>query len=90
MMAFVITGGAFANVNEVEYIRQGNAYLSKIQSADYPELNSMYLQKAHYYFYVASKNVPPATEALIGLGRVYLLQNKKEDAKNTFSQAYSA
>ena len=49
----------------------------------------MYVKKALYYFYVASQNTPPATDALIGLGRVYMFMDKMEDAKNTLFRAYS-
>lgn len=80
---------SFASINETDFINQGNSFLEQAISNQYPELNSMYLLKAQYYFYVASKNTPPSVDALIGLGRVYTLQNKQEDAKNTLFEAYS-
>lgn len=78
-----------AKTDEQNYIEQGNYMLSQIENNQMPELNSMYAKKALYYFYVASKNTPPATDALIGLGRVYMFLDKREDAKNTLFRAYS-
>ena len=82
-------GQSFANVNETEYIKRGDSFLYQAQRGHYPEFTPMYLKKAQYFYYVASKNTPPSVDALIGLGRVYILQNKKEDAKNVLFQAYS-
>ena len=73
-----------ANINEKNYIEQGNYFLSQIENNQTPELNSMYINKALYYFYVASKQTPPSTEALVGLGRVYIVMDKKEEAKEMY------
>ena len=78
-----------ANSNEKDYIELGNSFLNQIENNQTPELNSMYINKALYYFYVASKSTPPSTDSLIGLGRVYMIMDKKEDAKNTLFRAYS-
>lgn len=78
-----------ANVNESDYVEKGSAFLQKAISNENPELNSIYLNKAKYFYYVASKNIPPSSEALIGLGRVYMLQDKQTEAKNTLFMAYS-
>ena len=80
---------ALSNVNETEYLRQGDSFLNQAQSGMYPEFTSMYLKKAQYFYYVASKNTPPSIDALIGLGRVYMLQGKNENAKNALFRAYS-
>ena len=78
-----------ANVNESAFVEKGNAFLQKALSNENPELNTVYLNKAQYFFYVAGKNTPPSSEALIGLGRVYSLQGKYDDAKNALFKAYS-
>lgn len=88
-LLYCLTKQSFANVNEYEYLRQGDSFLRQAQSGAYPEFTSMYLKKAQYFYYVASKNTPPSVDALIGLGRVYMLQGKGEDAKNSLFKAYS-
>ena len=78
-----------ANVNEGAYIEKGRVFLQKATDNQNPELNTIYINKAKYFYYIASLNVPPSSEALIGLGRIYMLQDKYDEAKNTFSKAYS-
>lgn len=78
-----------ANVNEAEFVKQGDMLLSKVENGENPELNNMYTDKALYYYYVASKNNPPSIEALIGLGRIYMLKNNYREAKNALFRAYS-
>ena len=85
----IFVSKTFANVNEIEYINQGKNFLKQAQSGIYPEFTDIYLKKAQYFYYVASKNTPPSTEALVGLGRVYMLQNKREDAKDVLFKACS-
>ena len=80
---------AFANVNESAYVEKGSAFLQKALSNQNPELNLIYLNKAKYFYYVASQNNPPSAEALIGLGRIYILQNKQNEAKDVLFRAYS-
>ena len=82
-----VCGCAFAT--ERYNIDEGIGYLQKIDNNENPELNSMYMQKALYNFYVASKKTPPSSEALIGLGRVYMFMDKYDDAKNALFEAYS-
>ena len=89
VICFSSTGICLANTNEKDYIELGNSFLNQIENNQTPELNSMYANKALYYFYVASKNIPPSTDALIGLGRIYMIMDKKEDAKNALFRAYS-
>ena len=60
----------FSQVNEQEYIQQGYYFLNKVEENKTPELNDSYIKRAQYYFYVASKQLPPPSEAIIGLGRV--------------------
>ena len=79
----------FANVNERAYIEKGHAFLQKAVSNQNPELNLIYINKAKYFYYIASQNLPPSSEALTGLGRVYSMQDKYKEAKNTFFKAYS-
>lgn len=78
-----------ANVNESAFVEKGRAFLQKAINNENPELNTVYLNKAKYFYYVASKNIPPSSDALIGLGRVYMLQDKQEEAKNALFTAYS-
>lgn len=91
ILIFIITTCNFASaqVDEKKYVEQGNIFLNKIEKNETPELNSMYAKKALFYFYTASKNNPPSTEALLGLGKIYLQLDRNEDAKNTFFRAYS-
>ena len=89
LFLFFQTIYSFAKINEAEYIQKGNEILKTIESGQNSELNSMYLKKAQYYFYVASRKTPPSSDALVGLGRVYTLQNKYDDAKNTLFRAFS-
>ena len=86
---FCQNGFAFANVNESALIEKGRAFLQKAVDNKTPELNPIYINKAKYFYYIASQNVPPSSEALIGLGRVYMLQNKYDEAKDAFFKAYS-
>ncbi|MBQ7450907.1 hypothetical protein IJS77_05760, partial [bacterium] len=71
------------------FIEKGNAFLNKALSNQNPELNAIYLNKAQYFFYVASQNNPPSSEAFIGLGRVYILKDKQDEAKDAMFRAYS-
>ena len=80
---------AFANVNESACIEKGRAFLNKAVNNQNPELNTIYINKAKYFYYIASQNIPPSSEALIGLGRVYMLQDKYDEAKDSFFKAYS-
>lgn len=89
LILFCQTIYSFAKINEAEYIQKGNEILKTVESGQNPELNSMYLKKAQYYFYVASRKTPPSSDALTGLGRVYTLQGKYDDAKNTLFRAFS-
>ena len=80
---------AMANVNEAEFVKHGDELLLKAENNETPELTNMYLNKAIYYYYAASKNNPPSIEALVGLGRIYMLKNNYREAKNAFFKAYS-
>lgn len=79
----------YANVNESAYIEKGRAFLQMAVNNQNPELNSVYINKAKYFYYIASQNIPPSSEALIGLGRVYMLQKKFNDAKDVLNKAFS-
>ena len=74
---------------EKDYIEEGNLFLNKIENNENTVLNSSYIKKALYNFYVASKATPPSTDALVGLGRVYTQMDKYDDAKNALFEAYS-
>ena len=79
----------YAKMSENDCIENGNIFLRNVENSQNPELNSMYLNKAKYYFYTASRKKPPSAEALTGLARVYTIQNKYDDAKNAFFRAIS-
>ena len=86
-ISIMVQGFVFAA--EKDYIEEGNFFLQKIESNETAELNSMYLKNALYNFYVASKSTPPSSDALVGLGRVYMQMDKYDDAKNALFKAYS-
>lgn len=88
-LIFSLVSPNYASDTEKDYIEEGDFLLQKIENNENPELNSMYLKNALYNFYVASKKTPPSTEALIGLGRVYLQMDKLNDAKYYLFEAYS-
>ena len=89
LIIFAVQNSAYAGLSESAYVEKGNAFLQKALSNENPELNTVYLNKAQYFFYIASKNNPPSSAALIGLGRVYILKDRQNDAKTALFTAYS-
>lgn len=88
-VTLIFAGQSFVFAAEKDYIEEGNYLLQKIEQNETGELNSMYLKNALYNFYVASKSTPPSTDALVGLGRVYMQTDRYDDAKNALFEAYS-